>query len=297
MTSSTDIVSSTVADVINVNSQGVAQFTEQAAKLVTRMLCKDADAMEMAFFASYCKRLNLDPFSGHVHLVKRGTGGDKVARPELSISGALLIAERSGKYRGRTDYQWCGDDGVWVDVWLAPVPPRAARVGVYRDGAEHPIYGVALWDSYVGKTHAGHVNRMWQTHGPRMLGKCALRLALGDALPAELGGVYISEEMHQADNGSSTGEPLTPGQVACLQQLNEQAGTAPAVAKVRIGKITDATYQREVEALEQRIREQETVAAAQAERESAIEPCPSCAGLGDIDGDVCGDCAGLGEAA
>lgn len=288
---STDLVTTPDVDVIQTTSSGVAQFTGPAKQLVRAMLCKEATDLELAFFASYCKRLGLDPFSGHVHLVKRGSGSDKVARPELSIAGKLLVAERSGKYRGRTPYEWCGEDGVWTDIWLKPEPPSAARVGVYRDGAAEPIMGTALWSSYVGTKYGGEVNAMWKQHGPRMIAKCALSLALSEALPAELGGVYTIEEMGQADNGSAP-EPLTPGQTTCLLDLHKRAGTDEAVAAVRVQNVTSATYDATVEQLEQRIREQETVNAA---RDEAA--CAGCKGAGEIDDTPCGDCAGTGMAA
>lgn len=222
-------------DVIKTNAGGVAQFTDSGASLVRAMLCKDASDIELAFFASYCKRLELDPFSGHVHLVKRGSGSDKIARPELSIAGKLLVAERSGKYRGRTPYEWCGEDGAWVEIWLKTEPPRAARVGVYRDGAEKPIIATALWDSYVGQKYGGETNAMWKKHGPRMIAKCALSLALSEALPAELGGVYTIEEMAQADNPVESKrdraaqmiegvELLDDSQLACLEAISAACG-------------------------------------------------------------------------
>lgn len=181
---------------------GVDQFTEQGATLIRRMLCPEASNEELAFFATYCKRLNLDPLAGHVHLVKRRQQRDgqwiDVARPELSLSALLLLAERSGKYAGRTQYEWCGKDGQWRDVWLEDTPPAASRVGVYRTGSPEPIYGVATFASYAARKRNGELMAMWEKHGPRMIAKCALALALREALPAELGGVYSVDEMQHA---------------------------------------------------------------------------------------------------
>jgi phage recombination protein Bet len=191
-----------MTDLITTNEQGVTLFTQQAATLVRKMLCPTASDAELAFFASYCKRLSLDPLAGHVHLVPRRqkVNGEwvDVAKPEISVAGLLVLAERSQKYRGRTKYEWCDSDGNWVDVWLdTDTPPSAARVGVYRDGAPEPIVGVATWDSYAAKTRNGSLTHMWAQHGPRMLGKCALSLALREALPAQFAGVYTDVEMDQ----------------------------------------------------------------------------------------------------
>lgn len=224
-----------VDDAIRVNDQGVAQFTAMASTLVREMLCAEANDMELAFFAGYCRRLGLDPFSGHVNLVKRRQkrpeGWVEVARPELSVAGLLLLAERSGKYKGRTDYQWCGADGLWVDVWLESAPPAAARVGVLRKGSTTPVTGVATWASYAATKRDGALTAMWKQHGPRMLGKCALALALREAMPADLGGAYSQEELqhtHMAgdDDGGEVEAIEPPERVEVVAEADVVAAVA-----------------------------------------------------------------------
>jgi hypothetical protein len=92
---------------------------------------------------------------------------------------------------------WCGEDGVWKDVWLSKTPPAAAKVGIIRSDFKEPLWAVATWTSYV------QASPMWTKMGPTMIAKCAESLGLRRAFPQELSGLYTSEEMEQA------GEPAT----------------------------------------------------------------------------------------
>lgn len=64
----------------------------------------------------------------------------------LSIDGYRIIAQRTGEFEGVETF-WCGDDGVWKDVWLEKKNPRASKVIVYKKGANKGISAVALFES------------------------------------------------------------------------------------------------------------------------------------------------------
>ena len=96
---------------------------------------------------------------------------------------------------------WCDESGRWVDVWLKPTPPAAAKVGVYRTGFREPCYGIALFSEYAAKTKSGGLTKFWATMPALMIAKVAEALALRKAFPQELSGLYTTEEMSQADNG------------------------------------------------------------------------------------------------
>jgi hypothetical protein len=122
---------------------------------------------------------------------------------QVSIDGIRLTAERTGKYEGQTQPQWCGLDGVWHDVWLSDKPPAAARIGVYKTGFREPLYRIATYKEYCQKTKSGESTKFWRDFASVMLLKCAEAQALRAAFPAELSGVYTPEEMPSDDAKSS----------------------------------------------------------------------------------------------
>lgn len=166
--------------------------------LVKRTVAKDTSNDELAMFLYQCQRSGLDPLARQIYCIVRKEKGIPKATIQLSIDGARLIAERSGKYEGQDGPWWCGDDGVWTDVWLENTPPKAAKVHVYKAGARVPTPGIALYREYV-PTYNGEPMGLWKSKPAHMLAKCAEMLALRKAFPQELSGLYTAEEMAQAD--------------------------------------------------------------------------------------------------
>lgn len=190
------------ANAIQINQQQNAiDFSQRQVELVKSQIMPGATDDELALFLGQCERTGLDPFNRQIYAIKRreknstGNWVDKYM-PLISIDGMRLISERSGNYAGVDGPYWCGDDGKWRDVWLDKKPPRAAKYGVYRKGFSAPIYAVALYDEYVGKTSQGNVTSMWQKYPTVMLAKCAESLARRQAFPQELSNLYTREEMN-----------------------------------------------------------------------------------------------------
>jgi phage recombination protein Bet len=224
------------------------EYSEDQIALLKRTICKDSTDDEFALFMGQCKRTGLDPFTKQIHAVKRW---DKKAKKNVmsiqtGIDGYRLIAERTRQYEGQTPAMWCGEDGVWKDVWLSKDAPAAAKVGVHKQGFKEPVYAVALWSEYAQTyfdDNQWKLSPMWAKMGALMLSKCAEALALRKAFPQELSGIYTAEEMGQADREPeektrtraqelgpfSVGKPMTEHLAELeLREANNQASESKA---------------------------------------------------------------------
>lgn len=207
----TELALPTTGDVSQWNDQEKAIV--EAAGLVTKGRNGQQELAPRATveaFLQHCRRTQLDPIARQIYAIcRKGRWGI-----QISIDGARLIAERSGKYAGQTPVEWTGDGQTWTQVWLDRQPPAAARVGVHRSDFREPLYAVANFQAYA----AG--GPMWDKMPALMIGKCAEMLALRKAFPQDLSGLYSTEEMDQA------GEPQQAAQVQPAPQPEQQPASA-----------------------------------------------------------------------
>ena len=163
------------------------------------------DADKQAFL-HICQRSGLDPFGKEIYLIGRKDdsmpNGMKYTA-QTGIDGYRHIAQRTNEFEGREGPWWCGPDGQWRDVWLEDAPPSAAKVRIYRRGkpafeavAVFKEFAPMYWDN---RTRKMVLFQMWKKMPSHMLAKCAEALAIRQGFPREAAGIYVTEEMHQAD--------------------------------------------------------------------------------------------------
>lgn len=236
----------------------LAIWNHEQIDVIKNLICPGASDSELALFGQVCQRTGLDPFSRQIYGLMRKTraqvNGEWTSVERLSIQtsidGFRLIAQRSKEYAGQDGPYWCGEDGVWRDVWLSKMAPSAAKVGVYRTGWTRPVTGIATWNEYAQTTREGKSTGQWASMPAHMLAKCAEALALRKAFPAELSSLYSGDEMTQADRPAPVEqEPMHPapapisGEVIDLE--SEATWPEPHESKwqagVRIAKEIGAT--------------------------------------------------------
>ena len=227
-------------------SSSLALWTPEQTQLISTTIAPGCSGDELRLFAYACQRTGLDPFSRQIYAIKRG---GKLTI-QVSIDGLRSIAERTGQLDGSMSY-WCGDDGVWTDVWLSSKPPAAAKTVIHRKGCAHSFSATARFADF----NAGQ--GLWSKMPSVMIAKCSEAQALRRAFPADLSGVYSSDEMEQAVEPvtvTSTPAPALPagddkvftaGKAAIAKATNMEA-LAKVTERMEARKGDLSTEQQEI---------------------------------------------------
>ena len=215
-------------------------WTPEQTQLISTTIAPGCSNDELRLFAYACQRTGLDPFSRQIYAIKRG-GKMTISS---GIDGLRSIAERTGQLDGSSSY-WCGEDGVWVDVWLSSKPPAAAKTIIYRKGCAHPFTATARFADF----NAGQ--GLWYKMPSVMIAKCSEAQALRRAFPADLSGVYSTDEMDQAVEPVTVTAAPAKGDAKIFQAGKVAIAKADSIAKLtevtdrmetRKGDLSDEQY-------------------------------------------------------
>lgn len=225
-------------------------LTDEQVDVIRNQICIKATDSELEHFMMTAKRMRLDPFAKQILFIKRKqkTEDDRgepiyidVGRPEVTIDGLRACAEQTGEYDGQSPTEWCGEDGLWRDVWLHHEPPMAARVTIHRKGMKQSITHVALFDEYQPpRLRNGDLPGMWRKMPANQIAKCAEAGAFRKAFPRDMSGVNIPEEMEGASLAAATYTAPPNSAEHAAREPAETAPSQPALPERGDGAIVSA---------------------------------------------------------
>jgi hypothetical protein len=179
-----------------VPQQALATIDEGRRALWGQLFFDGATDADIEFCLAFCAHRDLDPLRGEVvftKFTKRKKVGNNwqdegyTVTPVVTAVGYRVQASRSGDYLGQTPREWCGEDGVWKQVWLSDKPPAAARVGILRRGCPQPIYAVAVFKRFAKYSDPQYgpvkLAGLWATHPDVMIATRAETAAFKLAFP------------------------------------------------------------------------------------------------------------------
>lgn len=173
-------------------------FGQAKIQLIKEWIARGATDAELALFLHTAHRVGLDPLARQIYFIKRWDSSLKreTGKPEFSIDGLRLIADRTGRYAPGREPKYEERDGALYSA--------TAYVMKWVQGTWIECAATAHYNEFVQRTREGKITTMWQEKPQHMLAKCAEALALRRAFPAELSGLYTSDEMGE----------ITPSRIA-----------------------------------------------------------------------------------
>jgi phage recombination protein Bet len=212
----------------------LALWTPEQAQLISTTIAPGCSNDELRLFAYACQRTGLDPFSRQIYAIKRA---GKLTISSVSIDGLRSIGERTGQLDGSSELLVRTKMASGSTHGLSSKPPAAAKTIIYRKGCAHPFTATARFADF----NAGQ--GLWSKMPSVMIAKCSEAQALRRAFPADLSGVYSTDEMDQAV------EPVTVTTAPALPAKGDakifQAGKVAIAKADSIAKLTEVTDRME----------------------------------------------------
>ena len=178
------------------------------------------------FFIEVCKARNLNPLLRQIHALKRfskeknkQTGKEEWVGKltmQTAIDGFILIAERTGKYRG------CK---TWTTGKFSPNLGEGDLKGhalIHKKDCEPHEVEIRFWEfaqTNFGEGGKQFLAAMWKRMPHWMIEKVALARCFARAFPEDLSGLYIDDEMpaveiHPSEVNAKLTEIHTPKTIA-----------------------------------------------------------------------------------
>lgn len=180
------------------------QWTREKLDLLKRTVAAGTSNDEFDLFCEVARSSGLNPFQRQIYAIMRQESykderGNWQKRQKMTIQtgidGYRLIAARTGLHAGTSDAVYGPKDANGYPEWATVVVRK-----ILPNGAIAEFTATARWAEYVQTNKEGKPSGQWPKMPFLMLGKCAEALALRKSFPAELSGVYTSEEMSQAES-------------------------------------------------------------------------------------------------
>jgi phage recombination protein Bet len=191
------------------------EFNDDMIQIIKNMYFRDSSDEEFKVFLNACRRTGLDPTMRQIHPIKRA--GKMTI--QTGIDGFRLIAERTGKYSPGKEPSYIYDQQSKLQSTTAYVKKQT------MDGTWHEVSATAFWNEYV-VMYNGKPGQFWAKMPHGQLAKCAEALVLRKAFPAELSGIYTTDEMAQSENSEIVNTQASySSEVTVIEQKQKEEQT------------------------------------------------------------------------
>lgn len=174
-----------------IQNQAIDYSNAKMLETIRNTVAAGATDAELEMFIALCKSTGLNPFKKEIWFIKTkgytrrdGVAVDGRVQVMTGINGFFQIANRHPQFDGMEEPEFQED---------ANGRPIKCTVRVHRKDRKIPSTGVARWaEFFPGKTEKGLT--LWETKPFHMLAKIAKAIALREAFPQELNGLYTEDE-------------------------------------------------------------------------------------------------------
>ena len=211
------------------------KITRSQIELIKRTIFLGAGDDELRLFFYECARRGVHPMDRLIYPVKRA---GKVTF-QMGIDYLRAAGEETGRYVGQKPLQY----GPMIKQGEINVPEWAEALILRKDPETGEVADIphrAYWKEYYPGEDLGF---MWRKMPMNQLGKCAEAGALRKAFPRKLGGLYINEEMEQAEAVPFT--PIMEPQRKSPPESNGKDKAKPESAMITIKNISTQTKKKD----------------------------------------------------